>query len=887
MKKLATFALLLILTGISTHVLSQRMPVNIPDSTLPGTLQYIPTGLATDAADNLWISYSRTGIAKYDGTNFTLFCQDDGLLSNDSVYDIVISGSKAYAATAMGILWADIMEATPIWKTVLGTETYFAFALTVSNGYLYALSGASSEINKILKVNTATLNVENIEITSFNHFPNYLPTIISDSENNIYWAGYYSNGIYKYNGTDTSKIINIATPDRFISMICSEDELWFSTRNNVIQIHNLLTSNTNSIFELYETDDFFNYKNVLLGINNQGKIHVISRVSNYVELTIYDGISASYYKYLGGHITDQNRSFAGTSGNKIYYSSGNEGYIFLVNPDDFVNIMSGYYESNHRYLDRNKVKAGAKSFGSIFWDGSGKPEYSVPAENGTHSLFAFGLWIGGYDESDVLHLSAEKFNQNITSPEIFVMGSFDYLPGPLKNEASDEPGTYDTTVCADFNRVWKIDKADVLSHYNNVHNSTSYYVAPDLYTWPANGPEGYSEILAPFVDTDSDGIYNPQQGDYPEMKGDQMLWWINNDVISPHNETNGLPLGVEIQYTFYSYLNENPANNWDDLINYQTFMNVKIINRSQNNYDSVFTGIWTDADLGLASDDFVGCDVMRSSFYFYNGDSIDESGSGALGYGENPPIQTITFLNSPSHVPNFPNVFMSRFMYFDAFFMGDPSIPENYYNFMNGTDQNGNPFLYQFGGGGDIPAYYMFPGDTDPYYIGTQGQAVPEWSEISSGDVPGDRRGIGSFGPFDLAAGEEIEFDLLFGFIPNHGESETGWFDYGPQLDTIINWWNTNTIPSDYNPVFGNGINNIAIPVKASIFPNPANDFVTISSDRIIKEIIFYDLSGKKVKSVSASSSRLSISSQDLIPGLYIIEIRGNDFNVKKKLMIQ
>jgi hypothetical protein len=138
-----------------------------------------------------------------------------------------------------------------------------------------------------------------------------------------------------------------------------------------------------------------------------------------------------------------------------------------------------------------------------------------------------------------------------------------------------------------------------------------------------------------------------------------------------------------------------------------------------------------------------------------------------------------------------------------------------------------------------------------------------------------------------LAAGEEIEFDLLLGFIPNPGDSETGWFDYGPQLDTIINWWNTNTIPSDYTPVFGAGINNISIPVKANVFPNPASDFVTISSDQIIKEINFYDLSGKKIKSVSANATRLSISSQDLTPGLYVVEIRGEGFIVKKKLLIQ
>ena len=82
---------------------------------------------------------------------------------------------------------------------------------------------------------------------------------------------------------------------------------------------------------------------------------------------------------------------------------------------------------------------------------------------------------------------------------------------------------------------------------------------------------------------------------------------------------------------------------------------------------------------------------------------------------------------------------MRRFVYYNNGFgvNGQPTQALHYYNYMNGIWKNGQRMAY--GGDGisagtganlEIPADYMFPGDTDPYNWGTQGVNVTEdWSE--------------------------------------------------------------------------------------------------------------------------------------------------------------
>ena len=80
---------------------------------------------------------------------------------------------------------------------------------------------------------------------------------------------------------------------------------------------------------------------------------------------------------------------------------------------------------------------------------------------------------------------------------------------------------------------------------------------------------------------------------------------------------------------------------------------------------------------------------------------------------------------------------------------------------MRGYWKNGQRMAY--GGDGlnpgtgadlEIPADYMFPGDTDPAQWGTEGVSVEPWSEVGTSNPPGDRLFLQSAGPFTLEPGD-------------------------------------------------------------------------------------------------------------------------------------
>ena len=173
-----------------------------------------------------------------------------------------------------------------------------------------------------------------------------------------------------------------------------------------------------------------------------------------------------------------------------------------------------------------------------------------------------------------------------------------------------------------------------------------------------------------------------------------------NDSFSQHQETKSLPMGIEIKGLAYAF----KTGIGSDSLNNVVFLHLNIRNFSNRNYSQVYAGIWTDIDIGYAFDDFIGCDTIRNMYYGYNADSFDE---GTMGYGLNPPMQAIKFLNLP----------MSHFMYYNNDFSetGNPFHAIDYYNFLEGKWHNGQPMRY--GGDGfnniwvDQRANYAFPGD--------------------------------------------------------------------------------------------------------------------------------------------------------------------------------
>lgn len=103
---------------------------------------------------------------------------------------------------------------------------------------------------------------------------------------------------------------------------------------------------------------------------------------------------------------------------------------------------------------------------------------------------------------------------------------------------------------------------------------------------------------------------------------------------------------------------------------------------------------------------------------------------------------------------------MRRFVYYnnslDAI-SGEPSKATDYYNYLRGFWKNGQRMKY--GGNGistgttEFDCDFMFPGDSDPYHWGTDGNEVDDWSEVTAGNSPSDRRFMQSAGPFTLKPG--------------------------------------------------------------------------------------------------------------------------------------
>jgi len=324
--------------------------------------------------------------------------------------------------------------------------------------------------------------------------------------------------------------------------------------------------------------------------------------------------------------------------------------------------------TNSNELTVNNVRAYLETNGTMWFEEIA--QYEVPYGSGKTSMFAAALWIGGKDVNDQLKLAAVRFRQR----------GDDFWTGPLTlNGASVTQQT-----CADYDKHYKITRAEVENHIQNWQNSD--YVMPNsIRDWPAHPKDisaGQSYYLAPFFDYDEDGEYNPANGDYPYydidndlcpwtsanralaaagqlpktpeermgissgmvyadhvLKGDETLYWIFNDKGGPHTESQGDPIGLEIRAQAFGFATNDELNN-------MTFYSYEIINRSTYDLTNTYFSQWVDPDLGYADDDYVGCDVARGLGYCYNGRNIDGQGL-VQHYGAQPPAVGVDFFQGP------------------------------------------------------------------------------------------------------------------------------------------------------------------------------------------------------------------------------------------------
>lgn len=518
-------------------------------------------------------------------------------------------------------------------------------------------------------------------------------------------------------------------------------------------------------------------------------------------------------------------------------------------------------------LTINNIKPTIGVFGDLFTvihDGFYATTCFFPADS-RKIINGYGaLWMSGYDAGGQLHVSAQTYRQN----------GNDYWPGPLdNNDTLSQANSYK------WAKIWKVSRADILA-FKELPSHDINNTLPVILTWPgkgniyAKGNEGYAltvdKDMAPFADLNGNGIYEPLNGEYPQIKGDQAAWWVFSDNGPSHAETNGKPMKTEVHAMLYGYKRNT-------LIDNVIFYEFDIINRSAETYNNARFALWDDIELGYYLDDYIGFDSshrMGIAYNAYNEDGVTGSREGS--YGPNPPITGITLLETPGdnstmYVPaGCFNTYVN-----DTSVIGNPANGMQYSNYMRSRMRNGQHISSTFNGPGSpcgmfytthtgTPCDYLFPGDpSDPN----------QWSQCQCNDPISDERFIISSNDFTFPAGATRKFSFAQLVVAGEGGCGTANFAGIKNLaDTV---WNVYR-----NPLIAAGIEELAKD-GISIYPNPASDRIFIeqaSSLPVNGSVCIYDISGRKMNiTTEKQGKKYIIDINSFAPGMYHIQYADGD----------
>jgi len=518
--------------------------------------------------------------------------------------------------------------------------------------------------------------------------------------------------------------------------------------------------------------------------------------------------------------------------------------------------------SKNTELKTNNIRAPFKTNGSHFFYENA--EFEVPKGSGKTTMFAASLWLGAKDAQDNLHVAAMRYGQK----------GIDFWAGPVSNEDSDA-GTY-------YDKFFRVTKEEIDKHIAGFE--APFYITPSsILNWPAHGrtEHGESANLAPYVSVSGKDTYTPLEGDYPLIRGDEAIFWISNDKCDSHTESKGEPLGVEILSMAYAY------NNPDYEMQHTIFLSYQIRNKSANQYKDLYVGFFADFDIGYGYDDYIGCDPALNLAYGYNGREIDGMGQ-PWAYDEYPPAQGTMFLNQK----------MSAFMYFNNSpytVTGDPNNANEHYNYLRAIWKDG--ILLTHGGDGyntTSTNYTNFAFSGDPASKTGWTENAPD-GDGSEPNVPGDRRGIMSAGPFTLNAGETICVDIALPFAQDLDGDNLSSVTLLKQNAQAIQQFYDN---QNYECLGANsGVTHDIFASDITIFPNPANNKLYIQSSKFkIQSIDIYDIYGRKQFSIlnrssgrsklSEANSQFSIDISHLQSGIYFVKLFSEDNKVATKRLV-
>lgn len=266
----------------------------------------------------------------------------------------------------------------------------------------------------------------------------------------------------------------------------------------------------------------------------------------------------------------------------------------------------------------------------------------------------------------------------------------------------------------------------------------------DWTNWPA--ADG-----APFEDVNGNGVYESTI-DIPGVPGaDQTLWHVAND-LNPSRTQNlygANPFGIEQQATYWGYKQSGALGS-------MLFRRYRIINKSSVGIDSMYVSMWSDVDLGNASDDFAGSDTLLSLGFCYNAAANDPTYNPLP-----PPAVGFDFFQGPK--VNGTPLPMTAYYYFAR---GDANLTDPTQGSAEGSVQFYNFFRGRIGRSGE--PFTDPQGNVTPFALYGDPQLKTGW--LDGQNLPsGDRRIGSASGPFTMAPGDTqdvVVAEIVAGAIP-------------------------------------------------------------------------------------------------------------------------
>lgn len=486
-------------------------------------------------------------------------------------------------------------------------------------------------------------------------------------------------------------------------------------------------------------------------------------------------------------------------------------------------------------------------------------------------------WVGGYDPAENLKFAGEMI---IPTKSDWTFG-YRHIPNSDK--------------------VWKVTKEQIDAHradYQDdgiINNPIS-----DVYSWPGFGNpfslsyNGFSldsplVVTAKFYDREANGLYDPQNGDYPilqitgqdfqQLRPDQLVFSaFFNDTLGEFSHGRSIKMAAGLQaFTFDCAVNP--------LVKNVVFLAYEFLFLGFERLDSTYLGVYADVKIGNQTDDYLGCDLEDSKLvYGYNADTLSDAVAGA-----NPSMIGIRMLQGPIDSND---IEMRAFKFMPIInnpqqpWLGTPVEAPEFYHLLSGLWKNGEGLTYGGTGyGGNTSAEFAYPGHP------ANGD---EWSELSANNPLGNRAAVASFSPFTFLLNLQSKSMIIALTASNQlgVTNQLAELKSSQQLhEVLINQTDVggNNLLQDYC-VQASDVEEIHQTNGLQFFPNPTSKQLTLqSAEANLYSTSIFDLSGKKMISFESDTPKQAwvLDIQHLKPGMYILQWQlSNGHRSAKPLLI-